>query len=316
MRALGVLLLLAGCDLFPEDLYMHDAAPADRASAPTLAIAETCGEAPLAPGPVTNAYVDLSTSRHDPDACPDAPGGPEAWFALAVRAGERWHVHVTDRNRLGIDPSLRVLPACADAVCPAGALTMNECGVGQDEHLSFVAETDGTWRVALEAQGGAVDVLVNQPVCGNGPPAEHAEGCDDGNRVGGDGCDARCRVELEDLATPREREPNDDPTMANHVVAPLVFTGEAGGRCDVDYFTFEHVGGPLRVGLTTGDGACAEPSLQVELLRGETSAALERLGAGDPGCGGLALDAPAGELHLRVRAAETAPGVTYRVALE
>ena len=100
------------------------------------------------------------------------------------------------------------------------------------------------------------------------------------------------------------------------ITRPLVFTGEAGGRCDVDYFTFEHVGGPLRVGLTAGDGSCAEPSLQVELLQGETSAALERLGAGDPGCGGLALDAPAGELHLRVRAAETAPGLTYRVALE
>jgi cysteine-rich repeat protein len=37
------------------------------------------------------------------------------------------------------------------------------------------------------------------PVCGNGvterTPSTHAEGCDDGNLLGGDGCDASCKTE-------------------------------------------------------------------------------------------------------------------------
>ena len=41
---------------------------------------------------------------------------------------------------------------------------------------------------------GALDALPPPPVCGNGRLEAH-EGCDDGNRFAGDGCDASCAVE-------------------------------------------------------------------------------------------------------------------------
>lgn len=314
-RLRWLLLFALGCDLFPADLYRQDAAPPDAGASPVLPLVGECLDPPLLEQEVVNAPVDL-------DGHPDSEGGGrcglttpgnDAYFAIPMEAGEKWHVHVHTRPSLGFDPAIAILDGC-DGAC---AKAIDHCRADQDEHLSFVAPAAGTYVVRLDGAnpgGGLYDVLVVQPVCGDGGGREHSESCDDGNTVSGDGCDSRCRAELG--SGDGEVEPNDDPSEANVLVGPVSVTGRIGGRCDLDYFVVAHPGGPLVATLGALDGGpCVAPSATLELV----DAAGSVLAAGAPtadGCARLERSVAEGELFLRVDADPEAPDFAYALAIE
>lgn len=102
---------------------------------------------------------------------------------------------------------------CGSASCAAVSSACDGLG---DEHVGLVLPSDGLWYVGVDdaALGGGLYTLsATRSICGDRVEA-HGEGCDDGNLAGGDGCDARCRVELS-VARTNELEPNDDRMSAN-----------------------------------------------------------------------------------------------------
>jgi len=311
-----LLLLALGCDLFPADLYRQDGALPDATDRPEVSTVDECGgEVPALEQEVVNAPIDLSddTNGDDGARCGLTTPGNDAYFAIPMAAGEKWHVHVQARPSLGFDPAIAVLDGCAGECVAA----MDHCRTDQDEHLSFVAPADGIYVVRLDGHlegGGLYDLLVAQPVCGDGGAPEHSETCDDGNTESGDGCDSRCRAELG--SGDGEIEPNDDLTGANVLVAGSTVHGRIGGRCDQDYFVMAHGGGPL-VAVLGGrdDGPCAAPSASLELV--DSSGTLLASGAPEGTlCARLEHSAPASELYLRVDADPTAPDFEYEVSAE
>ncbi|MBO6939158.1 MAG: DUF4215 domain-containing protein [Deltaproteobacteria bacterium] len=313
MRRLALLVLLAGCDLFPPELLEQDGGAPDARAPAVVAMSDECGDAPVLEQEVVNAPIDLRarTDGFDGALCGlDAPGN-DAFFAIPMEAGEKWHVHLHVRATLGFDPTLAVLDGCGTC-----AAAIDHCAVDQEEHLTFVAPADGTYVVAIDGRlsgGGVYDLLVSQPVCGDGGVPEHSETCDDGNTTDGDGCDSRCRAEL--ASGDGEVEPNDDPTGANVLAAPGSFAGYIGGRCDEDHFVVAHGGGRLVATLGGQDGSCASPSATLELL----DAAGTVLATGTPEgelCARLEATAPPGELLLRVDADPQSDAFRYEVSVQ
>lgn len=96
-----------------------------------------------------------------------------------------------------------------------------------------------------ESETGPIDT------CGDGT-LDEGEECDDGDRVGGDGCDAFCRTERGDP----EREPNDDPIGARRVDTPAVLNGNLADE-DVDCFSVSvPENGYLIAEASDGAGGC------------------------------------------------------------
>lgn len=313
-RALLVV-LLAGCNLFPSELYRGDGGALDAGRLPVVAMSDECvGELPALEQELVNAPVDLSgrIDHFEGASCGLEAPGNDAFFAIPMVAGEKWHVHLHTRASFGFDPVVAILESCGGECVAA----LDHCRTDQDEHLSFVAPADGTYVVAIDGRltgGGVYDLLVSQPVCGDGGVPEHSETCDDGNLTDGDGCDSRCRAEIPSGGG--EVEPNDDETGANVVAAPGSVLGYIGGRCDRDYFAVTHGGGPLVATLAAQEGPCAAPSATLELL--DASGAVLALGAPAGAlCARLEATAGAGELWLRVDADPTAPAFEYEVRLE
>ncbi len=310
----ALLLLLAGCDLFPPELLVEDGGAPDAGGPPVVAMSDECtADLPVLEQEVVNAPLDLRarTDAFDGALCGfDAPGS-DAFFAIPMEAGEKWHVHLHARASLGFDPVLAVLDGCGTC-----AAAIDHCAVDQEEHLTFVAPAAGTYVVAIDGRlsgGGIYDLLVSQPVCGDGGVPEHSETCDDGNTEDGDGCDSRCRAEL--ASGESEAEPNDDPTGANVVSAPGIFRGYIGGRCDQDYFAIAHGGGPLVATLGGQDGACTAPSASLELL--DDAGAVLATGAPEGElCARLETSSPPGELWLRVDADPESEAFQYEVSIE
>lgn len=93
-------------------------------------------------------------------------------------------------------------------------------------------------RLSLPAGVNLQDVdyaaigLASEPQCGDGLWFSRLEGCDDGNRVGGDGCDGTCNVEA---APSYEVSAQRDQTVEAPVdpVSPIVFRS-AGGQDPLD----------------------------------------------------------------------------------
>lgn len=315
-RLVPLCLLVLGCDLFPAELYQQDAAISDAGDSPVVPMVDECvGELPALEQEVVNAPVDLSarTDGDDGGSCGLTTPGNDAYFAIPMDAGEKWHVHVHTRASLGFDPAIAVLDGC-DGACVAA---MDHCRVDQDEHLSFVAPEAGTYVVRLDGRlegGGIYDLLIAQPVCGDGGGPEHSETCDDGNTESGDGCDSRCRAEL--ASGDGEMEPNDDRTGANVVAAPSTVTGRIGGRCDVDFFAIDHAGGPLVLTLgAVGGGSCAPTAPTLALVDGSGAMVASGVSDGD-GCARLEHSAGTGELLLRVDADPESPDFQYELSIE
>jgi cysteine-rich repeat protein len=175
-------------------------------------------------------------------------------------------------------------------------------------------------------QGGAYELAVFRPVCGNGEP-EESETCDDGNASAGDGCDAECRAELSASGSD-EAEPNDDFTSANLLVlaagATLSVNGTLGGGCDPDQFVVDvPAQASLQVTLlAAGGGPCSEgsPPLTLTLSDGDGS---RLIGSGEAPNGSAcpaiddrhawAQQLAAGRYWLRATTDSSQPAFDYRI---
>lgn len=217
----------------------------------------------------------------------DPAAGRDGFFAVELAKGEKWHFHLKS-NRDDVDPVLYIVDACDERRC-LKAQTSNNC-TSKVEHMSFVAPSTGTYLVGIDtvgsSDGAELSFLAVRPECGNGGNPEHSEGCEDGNRVDGDGCDHLCRTEVG--PGDGEGEPNDDFTSANVVFFQddeSLIRGAISSACDLEKFAIEipQDGMGLSAELLVGPNgnACQqddEPgNLKLELYRGETL-----VGAGEP----------------------------------
>ena len=208
MRTTSILTLamaLGGCDYFPEELL--DGATADDGgtgdAGEAFVLADTClGDVPMLTSALSDVTVDLSTLDDDISDIgfctgADAPGN-DGFFGVEMAAGDKWHFHLRTTSGGGLNPAIYVLDSTCDSRrCMAGD-AIDICGVGRDEHLSFVAPQDGTYFVGIDSRisgSASYQLVAVQPVCGDGV-VEHSETCDDRNTDDGDGCDSLCRAEL------------------------------------------------------------------------------------------------------------------------
>lgn len=271
-RALLVIALglLGGCKdkLFDPDLLNGAAG---------FPLAETCsGDVPMLLGNMEGS-IDLRDFANDVSQTASCTGattpGPDGFFAVPMEAGDKWHFHLTVTDPT-LNPALYVLDSCDARRCQPGD-GIDVCDGGNDEHLSFVAPRDGTYFVGIDTQtatGGQYRLLALQPTCGDGV-LEHSEGCDDGNDVDGDGCDATCRHEIA-VGSPAEQEPNDDYTGANALVfnnAPVEIDGVVQSRCDVDLYSIDAQPGQRLQVQMYGEGmrpcdASVTPPFELKLL--------------------------------------------------
>ncbi len=206
----------------------------------------------------TNDFADVSSCGLDRDL-----STPDAFFALDMLAGERWHVRIKEVP--GRDVALYVLPECDPRTCEAVA---DHCPAGAPEHFDFQATTDGRRLIGIDGitdPEAGLEVIVMRPICGDGQRV-HSEACDDGNTEDGDGCDADCRIELEGTAA-AEVEPNDAVHSANILppgVEEFVVSGAVGGTCDMDVFGFSREAGqPVRIEMTNAFGLPCEDAPQI-----------------------------------------------------
>jgi cysteine-rich repeat protein len=137
--------------------------------------------------------------------------------------------------------------------CDDGSTELDCSGTGElevpvAEGQSYFVVVEGNVSDLL----GEFDLSLNvrEIACGN-LAREGTEGCDDGNLLDGDGCDANCQVELS------EQESNRSPRRANPYVSP--FFGTISSALDQDYVSFELAEPPVAIYLNIadfGDGAC------------------------------------------------------------
>ena len=325
---LPLLVSITACDVFDPALYLARAGPPDAAAdqGPAVArpeadtgtpllLADRCEQSPAVLGP--DALLDIDTSRLGGDygefmACVghDLPGN-DGFIMVNMTMNERWHVHVTPVSE-GFDPAIYVLPSCDERAC-SKVTAIDACGPNKSEHLSFVAPRTGPYLIGIDSPnpgGGAAKVLVIRPICGNSL-TEHAETCDDGNTVSGDGCDALCRQELTTFPA-SEVEPNDDPRAAN-VLAPAARAGASAVMtvmanlatpCEDDLFALAlSEGGAVRARVSGAGAPCAEAAAELTLVSGDGQTELVSATAGDGNaCAGLEAKAlHAGQYYLAVR---------------
>ncbi|MEM9067980.1 MAG: DUF4215 domain-containing protein [Myxococcota bacterium] len=249
-----VLLPLFGCELFPKNLILSDQCSADL---------------PVIPRDGFDVVVDLTGFRNDiSDRVECLNGntpGPDGFFAVDMRAGEKWHFHVRNTLADGLNPAIYVLDSnCDQRTCGEGE-GIDLCGDNRDEHLSFVADRDGIFVVGIDSRDndpGMYELLAVRPVCGDNN-VEHSETCDDGNLDPGDGCDELCRHEISDTRT-EEREPNDDNSGANVVDlsgGSAMANARLANECDPDRYLLSVPAGAIDIELRAdGGGACSAES--------------------------------------------------------
>lgn len=255
----------------------------------------------------------------------DLPG-PDGFVELKVVAGERWFVQAqpTGPQR---DPALYLLTSCATDSC-SPQYSMNACGPGQPEVLTYLAPESG--RVVLGIDDGraqtegTLEIIATRSVCGNGR-VEQGETCDDGNLDPQDGCDALCRAELVPLNRTREIEPNEEAVLANVIEVPRFTSYEVEARlerCDIDTYAVRGIEGAseaaLRVTMLDQAGSpCVNPpriGMEVFAEDGNTL-----LTAGAPssenGCPATEMGAVTAEevRYVRIIGDTSSPGFDYRL---
>lgn len=256
--------------------------------------------------------IDTRTLRNDIDDTTACLGrraeGPEGFLRVDMSAGERWHFHM--RRTGNDDPALYVLPSCDVRQCTAQQ-SIDICGQGADEHLTFEAPTSGSYLIAVDSvnsEGVSGMLQIIRPTCGNGT-REHSETCDDGNETPGDGCDASCRRELTD-ALRAEVEVNDDMFSANHILLTaneLFVTGRIASTCESDWFAVDVAAGQTIEAalLTSTETECPSDrpaSIDLEILRPSGQDVIAR-GIATTGCPSIAPTAAlstAGRYFVRV----------------
>lgn len=315
-----------GCSVFDPNLYMGGMQPPP----PTGGAAERCDGAIPKVGSNTMSFtVDttmLTSNYRAFSACVghELPGN-DGFYAVDMKANERWHVHVT--GDATVDPAVYILPTCDERSCETGH-GLDVCGAGGPEHLSFVAPNDGTFLVGIDSKlpgGGSFTVLIVKPTCGNGN-REHSETCDDGNMMDGDGCDKSCRKELTGAAAV-EGEPNDDPPGPNVMLMPdaspaVTVSGSFGmASCDVDVYGIPVLAnGGLRARVVSASSAKGCAAVELALVSPNKKTVLRASGTpGMDGCQVLEMAPEAGrgaaEYYLRVSTKETT-NFDYTVRVE
>jgi cysteine-rich repeat protein len=284
-RLAAALVLAAGCSVFDASLYQNSVSadaspPATPDASPdemvvTSAFADRCEGIPaLAVSTSVSLGIDTSTFKGDYSelvACVghDLPGN-DAFVAVEMAAGEKWHVHVNPLSA-DFDPAVYILASCDERAC-SKVTAIDECGPNKSEHLSFVAPQTNKYLIGIDsavAGGGRANVLIFKPTCGNSV-VEHSETCDDGNTSSGDGCDSLCRKELS-AATVTEAEPNDDPRAANVLlgaaqVGGMTAMGLLASRCDHDMYAITRTTqGTLRATISATTLACAAEGATISL---------------------------------------------------
>jgi hypothetical protein len=231
--------------------------------------------------------VDTALLANDQPSLPNCLGeapapGSDAFFAVDMRAGQRWHFHVKVASA-AVDPAIYVLDSCSDSrSCQDTYFGINACAEGENEHFSFVAPMDNRYYVGIDSLlpgSEPMEVWAVHADCGN-LSREHGEYCDDGNEDPLDGCH-QCRPVL--LADRAEVEPNDGPLDSNFVrlqpdaLGQRRINGTLGSRCDFDFYQVEiPPGAEARITLT-GESECGRIDLQLR-----TPGDPNPFGAGDP----------------------------------
>lgn len=277
LRALLVPLLsvVGACDVFDESLYLNagdGGTPLD-----TIVLADRCNgdDVPTVESQTgaraTSTIALTDTFNSDISACTGSPEpGADGFFKVAMEQGDKWHFHLRVQDQLTANPALYVLRSCDERAC-SSETSLDECGTGRDEHLSYVATSTGTFLVGVDSRaagGFDYEIEVVRTECGDNLP-QHSETCDDGNEDAGDGCSPDCRAEIAD--GDREVEPNDEVTNANVAgVAPggtVEVRGQLGGRCDFDMWAVDvPAGGSVLATMLDGNGnACGPESIAYRL---------------------------------------------------
>lgn len=156
--------------------------------------------------------------------------------------------------------------------------------------------------------GGAYELLAqSRPVTCGDAFQDAGEGCDDGNTVSGDGCNATCNVE------PTEMEPNGTLGNANPFVAPWVAEIAPVGDVDLVKFVLPAPAGIAMAASGLGPNACSDGSMDSLLTildsNGATLAQNDDYGSS---CSfASAANLPAGTYYARI---EAAPGATPATA--
>ncbi|GEM_PF-2108374 len=240
------------------------------------------------------SLVGMTNSMQDLSACGEFGlwGGPDGFFAIDAKEGDRWYVMAGPVGSGAIEDDLAIftLSTCKEADCIEAA---DLCRVGEPEHINFVADHDGFHYIGIDSiTSGGVSVMAVQLSCGDGV-SEPGETCDDGNQEDGDGCSIDCRVEL-DEGHNAEVEPNDQRYEANIVHFPengdtgtLTLEATVGGGCDVDSFMVSvPEGASIRAIVRDKDGAPCDldgPQLLMQFFSNDGSTLIEVIESAD-GC--------------------------------
>ena len=193
--------------------------------------------------------------------------GAEGFFKFSANAGERWRI-VARPQSPDIDVVLYALQGCQSDRCVA---VRDRCSAGLEEAFTFFPPEAAEYGIGIDSRSsdlGEVEVTLLQQICGNGQQ-EPGESCDDGNAMNDDGCSDDCRFELVgDFGTADlEGEPNNGLTEANRIQLSNdtsgegAVTGNAGARCDDDFFIVQiPFGHSVQATLLDGSGMpCAGP---------------------------------------------------------
>lgn len=267
--------------------------------------------------------------------------GSEAAMSIEMEAAERWHFHITPKNKVSEgqavqNPVLYMRNDCSDnRGCNEGSF-LDLCGDAQEEHFTFEAPTKGVWHFILDDRNNVQgDYLVRavKSVCGN-DIKEHNEACD---TPGNNNCSLDCRV-IVSLDNAAPDEPNDD--FSASVILGRVeemgsqsVKGSIGGVCDVDYYAFsvpENGKVEAKIRKATGD-KCLGLDASVSTTTLELLAPDARTVLGE---GTLRMDGPdmvqcpfidvsdtfangldAGLYYLRVRGEETKNTFAYQLSV-
>ena len=277
--ALGCIaaLLGTGCNIY-------DIGPAlaaqDAYTEPIVELSDTCtvDDVPMATSDPSSRTVSLEGFADDERTISGCNGlrvdGPDGFIRLPAVAEQRWSIHAEPKDD-NTDLVMYMMPTCDPSSCTD---LLDRCGAGLPESFVFSAPSEGEYVLGIDSRTtlGEVELTLVSTVCGD-RRQEFGEGCDDGNRMNGDGCDRECRVEIS-MDRLRELEPNNWPTEAN--VVPLTMeqptvsiVGRVGGACDVDYYAIR-VEQPASLGVIMRDGAelpCdgSTPPLTMTLINGD-----------------------------------------------
>ena len=261
--------------------------------------------------------------------------GPDTFFILDAKAGERWNINAAPQN-VAQDVAIVVLgEQCAATGCQG---VRDRCGAGFDEDFALIADRDRQYVVSVDTHQadvfGEITLSLDRSLCGNGV-LEAGESCD-----GGPDCDDQCRRLVPD-GIAAEQEPNDIFTGVDVVGLPdqggtVTITGTVGGPCDEDHYAIiVPEGADLSVSMNAPGGApCPEGTPQIELPLVDFLApgGPVRVGSGkvDTDAGGcpridatnadpdfdFARGLDASEYHLIINAFETEESIPYEIVFD